>query len=477
MRLQLGGGAALAALVLGTALPAAAATATPNDPLFVQGDQWGLSGAAASINAPQAWPVSTGAGVLVADVDTGANFGHPDLAGKLVAGARFTHDNCTNQNAPYAPSATGQSAVTDDVDHGSMTTGLMVADTNNGTGIAAVAPSAWALIIKVLSATRDINGNVTGSGCDNDVAAGIYWAADHGAQVINLSIGSDVPGLGLSTTSEIPAAVRYAAGHGVAVALAAGNGAGTPAGNAGLPASDYIQLEGIALVVGALAPDDTVPGYSNSLAGVNVYAPGGDSTEGNDVHHLVISTGLGSSYIAEQGTSFAAPHVAGTLALLMSCGLTGAQARQRILDTRRGGTDLDAAAAVSGVGHCAAAATPTAAPGVTPGQTARPATAPPATAPPGAAPGGAPVRVRPGGPPIAAASQSPGAVAQAPGSPGPSAGVDAASAGGGGAAPGAVAAGGSGGHLGAVLAGIGGAVAILIAAVVAGPLRSWRRPL
>src|SRR5579864_5041901 len=156
---------------------AAAATSSPNDYFFAQGEQWALAGATASINAPQAWCVSTGAGIVVADVDTGADFGHPDLAGKLIGGARFTSGN---GNAAQ-PDGTGPAAVQDDYGHGTMTTGIIVADTNSGTGVAAVAPDARALVVKVLDST--------GRGNDNDVAAGIEWASEHGAKVINLSLG------------------------------------------------------------------------------------------------------------------------------------------------------------------------------------------------------------------------------------------------------------------------------------------------
>ncbi|MBV8196184.1 MAG: S8 family serine peptidase, partial [Candidatus Dormibacteraeota bacterium] len=166
--------AACTALVLGAAA-SSAATSYPNDPFFTQGDQWALAGATSSINAPQAWCASTGAGIVIADIDTGADFNHPDLSGKLIGGARFT-DGTGNQSA---------GGVQDDNGHGTMTTGIMVADTNNNTGIAAVAPDARALVVKVL--------NSGGGGYDNDVSAGIEWAWQNGANVINLSLGPDIP--------------------------------------------------------------------------------------------------------------------------------------------------------------------------------------------------------------------------------------------------------------------------------------------
>jgi subtilisin family serine protease len=335
LRLLCGCATALAAVA---AVPAqAAGTATPNDPYFVQHDQWPLAGQPASIDAPGAWTASTGAGVLVADIDTGADFNHPDLAGRLVTGGRFTRCDGTLQ-------ATDQPSVQDDVGHGTMTTGLIVADTNNGTGIASVAPDARALIIKVI--------DKSGAGCDPDISAAIRYAVSRGAKVINLSLGSDIPLAPLLVGSTIPAAVRAAAQSGVAVALAAGNSS--------LPFSDYDAVADVALVVGALGPDASVAPYSTSGGGVNIYAPGGDSVQSNRGPHArgqVLSTSLGNGgYTAAQGTSLAAPHVAGVLALLLSCGLDAPQARQRILSTARrsgGGVPrLDAASAVHGAGHC-----------------------------------------------------------------------------------------------------------------------------
>lgn len=341
--------AAVTALVA-AAMPAAAGTATPNDYFFVtDDDQWALTGQPASINAPRAWPIATGYSVLVADVDTGADFGHPDLAGKLVVGAQFT--NCNG-----AASGTTQASVQDDVGHGSMTTGIMAADTNNGQGIAAVAPDAQALIIKVLSRTiqrNPITGKTTptGSGCDVDVAAGIDYAVAHGAKVINLSIGSDIPLTG--TTSQMVQAIQRAVSADVAVAVAAGNNS--------LPASDYVPLGNSVLVVGGLAPNGNTAWYSNSLAGVNVYAPGGDHTYGTTIHNLVVSTNwpdpayVNTPYAMGEGTSFAAPQAAGVLALLRSCGMGGRAAVARVISVANShNLQVDAGATLAGMSGCAA---------------------------------------------------------------------------------------------------------------------------
>jgi subtilisin family serine protease len=328
--------AAAAALAIFTP-SALAGSSDPNDPYFASGQQWSLNGAAAGIKAPSAWCVTTGAGILVGDVDTGADFGHPDLAGKLTAGAAFLGGSGRQTGG-------GRAAVSDDNGHGTMTTGLVVADTDNGIGIAGVAPSAHALIVKVL----DRNG----SGYDSDVAAGIEWAVDHGARVINLSIGSDVPLTG--DFGNIPSAIDYAYRHGAAVAVAAGNN--------DLPLTDYqvSQIAREALVVGALGPTGRVAYYSTNGVGVNIYAPGGDDAYGSNTKGEVVSTHTGKTgYAVGEGTSFAAPQAAGVLALLMARGMTNVQARQRVLDTaddRNGVPELDAAAAIGSTRLCPSSA-------------------------------------------------------------------------------------------------------------------------
>jgi subtilisin family serine protease len=341
-------GLAVAALALLPTL-AAAATSFPNDPFFNNGDQWALTGATASINAPTAWCASTGAGVLVADIDTGADFGHPDLQGKITAGAAFL-------NGDGSVSGSGQGAVQDGFGHGTMTTGIIAAQTNNGQGIAAVAPDARALIVKVL--------DNSGQGYDVDVAAGIRWAADNGARVINLSLGPEIPGLSAtSVTSNIPGAIQYAYGRGVAIALAAGNN--------GLPLDQY--LGGSALVVGALDSGANPTSYSNAAS---IYAPGGS---GNSVQTSIVSTYIGGQYAYGNGTSFATPQVAGVLAQLMARGLSNGQAYNAITSSavqRNGAPDLDAARALGASGTCGSpAATPT-------------ASNPPAPAAPGSSGGG-----------------------------------------------------------------------------------------
>ncbi len=367
--------------------PVLAFAAAPNDPLYAQ--QWALSGSTPSINIGPAWCASAG-NVLVADVDTGADFNHADLAGKLIPGAAFLGGNGTQTGS-------GQAAVQDDNGHGTMTTGIMVADTNNGVGIAGVAPAGRALVVKVLK--NDSSGNATGSA--TDVAAGIDYASSYpGVKVINLSIGTDTPGIInslLGGPNPILPAIDRAIQRGVMVSAAAGNSSGAQ--------SDYASKQGEALVVGALNRAGTIASYSSVG---NIYAPGGDSGGTMTPAVSVVSTTLGNAYAAGDGTSFAAPQVAGITALLMAKGFSAAAARQQVLNTAVTQTNWPSADAAQALGLSDSG--PTCVPGAA------------------AAGAGAPPPVRPTSPrarPPAAPAQAPAAIpAPTSASPSPSASAD-----------------------------------------------------
>jgi subtilisin family serine protease len=168
----------------------------------------------------------------------------------LIVGARFT----SGRGDPNYPDSNTQASVQDDVFHGTMTTGIMVANTNNGRGIAGVAAASRVLVIKALSRAYDSHGNVTGSGDPYDVAAAVDYAVAHGASVINLSLGTDVVVSNTPGLDPLGPAITRAVNAGRAVAVAAGN--------SGLPVGDYVGRG--ALVVGALTPEGNVASYSNS---------------------------------------------------------------------------------------------------------------------------------------------------------------------------------------------------------------------
>lgn len=355
----------------------------PDDPGF--GYQWYLSNApgvvqppgaaapiyGADVDAPQAWSRTLGsAAVRIAVIDTGIDATHPDLAGKVVAAANFTASNTTQDLSG----------------HGTHVAGTAAASFDNATGIAGMAPNARLMDIKVLAV--DASGRTTGD-CAN-VADGVVWATDHGASVLNLSLGSPAPCLALKT------AVAYASSHGALVVAAAGNEGGT---SRFYPAA----FPGV-LSVAATTNEDQLAGFSNRGASwVDVAAPG----DGIVSTLPTFDNGSGAvDYGYMSGTSMAAPIVSGIAALIWGQ-MPAATARQdvetRILDTSRPitGTGVDfrygrvdaCAAATGNALLCAAPSAPAPTPPAhapAPPQTAQPApilTPPPATPQLNAVPG------------------------------------------------------------------------------------------
>jgi len=283
---------AAAAAFIAAALPASAAT----DPY--RSRQWGLD----RIQADKAWSVSQGSGVTIAIVDTGIDLTHPDLKGKIVG-----HYACVGG----ACSMGGD----DDNGHGSHVAGIAAAATRNGIGIAGVAPAAKLMAVKALDAG--------GTGACSDIELGIRWAADHGARVVNLSLGPNVFSnpVGVLCIHGLQQAAAYAWNAGSVVVIAAGND-----GLFSLYSSNDL------LVVGATGPNDELSSYSNS--GANIYAPGGDSgSAGCSDNTCVFSTWKDGGYADDEGTSMATPHVSGVAALLLARGYSNAQVLSRIRST------------------------------------------------------------------------------------------------------------------------------------------------
>lgn len=299
--------AVVAALVL-IGSPAVASS----DPLRPK--QWGLD----RIQAEAAWPVSTGSGALVAVVDTGVDLGHPDLKANIVsAGADFVEPEGTCTGNKKKGRTCVQDGAQDANGHGTHVAGIIAAVANNGIGVAGVAPGARILPVRVLDAD--------GSGTTDQVAAGVRYAADQGADVINLSLGF-LSGQGevvkvIGVLDPVYDAFAYAAAKGAVIVVAAGNDA--------FPLCAEPSAAPGVLCVGATDPDDLKAWYSNSDATMTknyVVAPGGAGTLfcADDV----VSTYLrgaesfceADGYEALAGTSMAAPHVAGVAALLAAKG-------------------------------------------------------------------------------------------------------------------------------------------------------------
>ncbi len=302
-----------------TALVAAApgAGAATNDPYYPK--QWGLK----MINAEPAWPTSTGAGVTVAVLDTGIDFGHPDLQGRIAPGATFA--GCAKAGASCGNGdwkgvdGVGQA---NDV-HGTHVAGIIAANRGNGIGTVGVAPDATILPVKVLE---------DGSGTNADIAAGIRWAADHGAKVINMSLGGmqGTQVLGLFDTS-VKDAIAYARGKGVLTVAAAGNSSG--------PVCNDPAFNSASICIGSVGPLGLKSYFSefpvkpdfNTMA-----APGGQGTGGdNDIWSSVPrGTGdAGGDYASFAGTSMATPQVAGAAALLFAQGRGVDNVQKALLDT------------------------------------------------------------------------------------------------------------------------------------------------
>jgi thermitase len=255
----------------------------PNDPYFPD-NQWGLT----KIGAPQAWDVTTGSSDLtIAIVDSGIDLDHPDLSGKIIVGYDYV-------NGDWVPD--------DDYGHGTHVAGIAAAWTNNGEGMAGVSWGARLMALKVLDAE--------GYGSYANVASAVTYAADHGAKIINLSLG------GSSGNQTLHDALIYAHDAGCMVVAATGNDVG-----AVLYPAKYAE----AFAVAATDSNDVWAWFSNYGPEVDVAAPGVG----------IYSTYFGGGYTSESGTSMATPHVAGLAALIWSeyPGYTNDQVEGRIETT------------------------------------------------------------------------------------------------------------------------------------------------
>ena len=343
-------GALLGGLTLAAAAVAAPVAAATNDPLREQ--QWGLD----QIKAEEAWAATTGAGTVVAVVDSGVDLNHPDLKGNLVAGATFS--GCKQGQSPCGngdwkgPDGEGN----DSDGHGTHVSGIVAAVADNGIGVAGTAPDAKIMPIKALE---------EGSGAFEDIAAGITYAVDHGADVVNLSLGA-IPGAqaltltGLDTT--VTEAIAYANDNGVLVVAAAGNES--------VPVCDTPSFEDGALCVTSTDRNELPSWFSNGAIKPDLFAvaaPGGAGLvfcEDDIVSTVPQGTGSAacgeSDYDYYAGTSMATPHVAGVAALLFAQGRSLDNVKSALIDTARtpgvgtglwttsyGHGSVDAAAAVA----------------------------------------------------------------------------------------------------------------------------------
>jgi type VII secretion-associated serine protease mycosin len=249
--------------------------------------QWGIY----AIGADRVWTTTTGQGVIVAVVDSGSG-PHPDLVENLLPGRSIIGTVETQDGRDIDASG-----------HGTHVSGIIAAVANNGIGGSGVAPNAKILPIQVL--------DQAGQGDARDVAAGVRFAADNGARVINLSLG------GATESSSLTQAITYANDKGVLVVAAAGNGGA--ADKPKWPASLDLTL-----AVTAVDQANNATSFDQRGDYIDLSAPGAN----------IVSTAKGD-YVTLSGTSMAAGFVAGAAALLFAAEprVTNAQVRDILLRT------------------------------------------------------------------------------------------------------------------------------------------------
>lgn len=281
--------------------PASSDEAPPGDPMFTQ--QWGLT----RIRAHEAWPTVTGAGITIAVVDSGVDLTHPDLAANVDV----------DRDMDFVDGKADTDGAQDTSGHGTHVAGIAAAVTNNGIGVAGVAPHARILPVRVLGPEENRTARI---------AAGIRYAADSGAHVINLSLSYSPPGHIDSITGAmrpVHEAISYALDKGSVVVASSGNES--------LPlCAEPAAVNGV-LCVGAVDRSERPAYYTNFESRRSkryLVAPGGDQSIScaNDI----LSTYLRGAervcssvdgFESDAGTSMAAGFVAGAAALLAEKGL------------------------------------------------------------------------------------------------------------------------------------------------------------
>src|SRR3989441_6385564 len=257
---------------------------SPNDPYYAGAypttrfgniAQW----APQAVSAPAAWDTTQGdPAIIIAIVDTGVDSAHPDLQAKIVSGTSFL------------------GSAKDQFGHGTHVAGIAAASTNNSTGVAGICPRCSIMPVRVLDAN--------GSGSISDVAAGIIYAANNGARVINLSLG------GASTSQTLRAALDYAVAHNALPVAAMGNSYMSQAIE---PAYWYSALS-----VGAVDQSGAKANFSNFGAKTDVVAPGVGVLSTMPTYPVTLNQTYQQNYDALSGTSMATPVVSGVAGLVLS---------------------------------------------------------------------------------------------------------------------------------------------------------------
>ncbi len=279
---------------------------TPNDPKT--GGARGQYGPAL-MGVDKAWNLTLGdPRIIIGVVDTGGDLSHPDLVHQFVPG--------------YNVVAKGAEPPKDDNGHGTHVSGIVAAEADNGIGIAGVAPHCRVMPVKALDRK--------GEGYTYDIAEGIYWAVDHGARVINMSLG------GRGASQSLQDAVAYALSKKVPLVAAMGNGDEHGVGQnwPTFPAA----YPGV-ISVGAVDRSKTLTEFSNFGSWISISAPGSEimSTLPTYPVYQTTTASYQNNYDAMSGTSMASPMVAGVVALMLSRypNMTPAQVKAKIESTAR----------------------------------------------------------------------------------------------------------------------------------------------
>ena len=226
-----------------------------------------------------AWSLSKGGSGVVAVLDTGVQANHPDLSGRVLPGYNFVNNT---------------SNAADDNGHGTWVAGIIAAKPNDGYGIAGISWSDKILPVKIM--TRE------GTGDTADLTSGITWAADHGATVINMSVG------GFPSSTYVQEAITYAWNKGVVLVGAAGNN--------GRQEHFYPASFTNVVSVSATQVNDEFSHWSSFGSGVDVSAPGASVQTTNCTVCTYASHNTWGEHTYISGTSFATPNVAGVIALI-----------------------------------------------------------------------------------------------------------------------------------------------------------------